>query len=199
MNNPEQYWINRGEDLLGNEAVEVVPQYPIYQRIVEIILEEKLPKVFEIGCNTGRLGLLLKASGYSGKYGGVDSNPHAIAIAQANGLDVSEGNLRWLDVRKGTQYGVVMKDVLEHLESPQLLTHALGITRQTCIISSFIPWTAEPTRIEQTAEGYYMNHYNLGEINALAVSVGWGIERVEYLQDREGRDNQIAIFRRLPK
>jgi SAM-dependent methyltransferase len=195
---PEQFWVDM-DGLYGDESIDLTPQRPVYEKLVETILRLSPTRVLDVGCNTGRLGNLLKAAGYAGAYKGVDSNPQAVAVAQERGLDVEEGNLRWWDIRKNTQHLVVMKDVLEHLETPSLLANVLNVGREWVIISSFIPWVKQGGRLEQTPDGYYMNVYDIDEIMDIADKAGWQIHMIEFVKDLDDRDNQITTFIRKPK
>ena len=82
-------------------------------------------KVLDVGAGEGVLGLYLREYEFKGRYLGIDKNPTMCKQMEKNGLRCEEGDLRWLDIRKNSWSVVVVKDVLEHLDNPTLLTQAI--------------------------------------------------------------------------
>ncbi len=206
---PEQYWIERGpEHIVGVEGpVQGVRtnQAPVYEKVAELIRDLGVRQVVEIGCNVGQQALFLKRSGFAGEFVGIDSNLNAVKVAQQNLADADnytfeEGNLRWLDIRGYSKECVISKDVIEHLESYDLLRNMLEIARKYVIIASFIPWfRREPSRIVKTGEGYYMNTYNLNEIKELAEECHFAVRDIYEVAAFDGTVNQVVVFERVKK
>ena len=204
---PENYWINRGADVVGMEGVtegENTNQAPVYRRLAQTIVLSNVNHVVDIGCNVGQLALFLRRQGYRGSYQGIDSNPHAIEVARKNlegveGYSFEEGNLRWLDIRSYSQMMVVTKDVIEHLEDDTLFSKLLDISRRYVLIASFLPWIDSESIIEQTADGYYMNHYNRARMLDLAAEHHFALAEMVTVASADGWQNQVVLFERQPK
>lgn len=207
MNNPEQYWIDRENDVIGVEGVEQgddTNQAPVYQRLAQTLIHLGVSHVLDVGCNVGQLAFFLRRLGFEGTYQGIDSNPFAIFKAQelfgpSDNYTFEEGNLRWLDMRAYSQMAVVSKDVLEHMEDPALFAKLLDVARRWVLIASFLPWTDGETIIEQHPDGYYMNRYNRVEMLKLAEAHHFGLVELVPVASKDGWQNQVALFERQPK
>lgn len=202
MEHPEQYWINRGNNVIGADGPaqgDQTNQAPVYQSIVNKLLEVGATKVLDIGCNVGQVGRFLNRAGFDGQYFGVDSNPYAIEVLTADGFEGEVGNLRDLKYRKNSWDCVVMKDVIEHLESPFLLSSVIPLAKRYFIIASFIPWIDEPAEIVHHPDGYYMNQYNVEEVVAIAVDCSFELVSREEVKALNGDVNQVAVFARVKK
>lgn len=207
VNYPEDFWIQR-DGVIGVEGPaegDNTRQAPVYQKLAAIAKELGIKQIVDMGCNVGQLRLFLERAGWDGKYLGVDSNAKALDVARDNlkhlsDVELAEGNLRWLDIRGYSKESVFSKDLLEHLESFDLLRNMLEITRRYVVIASYIPWVDGPTRIVKTQEGYYMNDYNRDEIYALAADCNFIVHSEYQVQSLVGSEiNQIVVFERVKK
>jgi 2-polyprenyl-3-methyl-5-hydroxy-6-metoxy-1,4-benzoquinol methylase len=196
---PEQYWIDR--DGLAGVNDGPTPQARVYEEIAKRVVELGATKVLDLGCNIGALFFYLVKAGYTAKYEGIDSNPKAVEFAKsyhpANaGFNV--GNLRDTKLRGKSQDVVVIKDVIEHLESAALLQDAFQIAKRYVIISTNIPFTNEVSdRIERTAAGYYLNAYTQGTVKAIALENEFWPKGMALISDDLNRENQVWVFERV--
>jgi SAM-dependent methyltransferase len=198
MNNPEQYWIDRGADLIGKEILtegENARQAPTYAAIAEEIILRGIKSVVDVGCNVAALLEFLERRGYTGTYLGIDSNPHAVANLWERGIQSREGNLRSLDLMDyGPVSCVVLKDVLEHLESPEPLGEAFKINAEYVIVSFFMPPKESAANIFRTVQGYYHNHYCEADILDIAERFGYEMNMRIDTQERTGDANRTYVF-----
>lgn len=204
---PEQYWINRGADVIGTDVLRdgaAARQAKTYEWIVRLIIEKNVMDVLDVGCNVAALAYYLDQAGYIGFYSGIDSNPHALRFGQQHVKRYDERyvvfdapqNLRSLPIESRWYEAVVVKDVIEHLEGPELLAEAFRVAAKYVIVATYIPWTNEPAEIVRHADGYYTNRYNLNDV--LALTRQWGFMANENIQVKEanGTGNQIVMFQR---
>lgn len=70
-------------------------------------------KLLDVGAGDGLITYLLRAEG-------IDNEPSAIAIADLIGVGVSHGNAYKLDYSDNSFDAVLMIDVLEHFETPEI-------------------------------------------------------------------------------
>lgn len=92
------------------------PYYPLYRKIVDLVRQERLCSVLEVGCGSGVLAEMLIASGVS--YQGFDFSPVAIQKAQQR---IPEGKFFVGDAADPAAYeapydGLVCCEVLEHID-----------------------------------------------------------------------------------
>jgi SAM-dependent methyltransferase len=198
MIQPEEYWILREDDVIGtdvlNEGSEA-RQAATYQAIVRWIIEHGITEVLDVGCNVAALAMYLRAAGYVGQYFGLDTNPFALRIARQR-ENVALGNLRLLDCQDEAYQSVVVKDVIEHLESPEPLTEAFRAAREFVIVGTYLPWTHEPASIVRHADGYYTNRYRMGDIVELANRCGYSLSDVRQVNEASGQPNQLTLWKR---
>lgn len=203
MTRPEDYWINLGENVIGLDVIggELgnARQAPVYMAVVNLIIERAITDVLDIGCNFAPLVNFLKSGGYTGDYFGVDSNPEAIRLAMSHLKDyhVTVSNLRQLHFGHRAWSCVVVKDVIEHLESADLLREAFRVSKRYAIISTYIPWHDEPTIIHQHEDGYYTNVYNRAEVVALAKDCEFVLIDEQTVAERNGMPNLVTLWERM--
>ena len=97
----------------------------IYDYLATFIKQLGINKILDVGAGEGTLGLYLREYEFDGHYFGIDKDPAMCAKMELQGLKCEEGDLKWLDIRKNTWSAVVVKDVLEHLDTPAVLTSAI--------------------------------------------------------------------------
>lgn len=199
-NQPEQYWISRGQDLIGAEILEekdYARQASTYNAIAAEILDRKIQNVLDIGCNVAALEMFLRMRGYIWGYYGVDSNPNAVEHCKARGLLVQEGNLKEHKSVIGQIECVVVKDVFEHLDSLNSAERAFQLSEKTVILSFFIPPNTEPEVIHQTEHGYYHNKYHEPDLILIAYNLGFKLrKRIDTFETGTETVNRTYVFTR---
>lgn len=196
---PEQYWIDRGEDVIGADVLRDgvnARQAATYQVIAEWIVGQGIREVFDVGCNVAALDLFLRETGYKGSYHGVDTNEYAVRRVNQLGVRAGVMSLRHLLYDDASWETVVVKDVIEHLEGPHLLAEAFRVATKYVIVATYIPWDLHGRWIERHLDGYFTNRYNVGEV--LALTESWGYELLETLDlvETNGSPNAIYVFER---
>jgi len=201
---PEAYWVARGEDVIGKDSLEEFRegrQGDTYQALVRLAKERAGGSVLDLGCNVAALGRLLYEANYDGRYTGVDSNPHGLAVARqalaAQGARVrlEEANIRQLPFADREFPLVVMKDVLEHMEDFRpLCAEAARVAGRTLLVANFIPWTEGDAIVHREPAGYYHNMYKRAEVYAFVRELGFEVERVVSALEKKGRANEIVMF-----
>jgi SAM-dependent methyltransferase len=209
MSKPEQYWIDRGKDVIGMDVLRDgnnARQAPTYRAIAQEVLAscdaDFEVSILDIGCNVGALEKFISWAAQNRRievqYVGIDSNPKAVEYCQAMGLDVSIGNLRELPV---AQFDcVVVKDVLEHLEDLELARGAFAIASKTVIISFFMPPIRDfvDESIKKTEQGYYHNKYNEGKLMLLILSCGFSlVKRIDTWETGAKEMNSTYVCERV--
>jgi len=121
----------------------------IYDVIVQQLRVNRCTRIFDVGCGTGILPLRLAQSGLCVTYKGLDRNPKAIEVLSKNGFDGQEGDLKWYDGMKFFWDTVVMKDVLEEMDSFVLMSEAILRARRVFLLA-----TTAPLHDSLTSEGY---------------------------------------------
>ncbi len=198
MTNPEQYWIDRGADLIGKEILEEgenARQAPTYAAIADEIISRDVVDVVDIGCNVAALLEFLKRRGYGGNYLGIDSNPFAVANLIERGIQAREGNLRSLNLSDFRSYScVVLKDVLEHLESLEPLGEAFRVADKVVIVSFFMPPRVASSSTFRTPQGYYHNLYMESDVLRVAKRFGFVLDKRIDTEEKDGAPNRIYVF-----
>ncbi len=199
---PEDYWIGLGENVIGLDVLKddiYARQYETYKAIAVLVVEKRAQTVLDIGCNYGVLKQYLYVANYLGAYVGLDSNPAAIELAQR--LYSSEAfhveNIRKLKTASSFWDCVIVKDVIEHLESIEPLREAFRVSSKYVIIATYLPWHDAPSVIQQHPDGYYTNTYNRTEVIALARECGFELEETVRTQETNGTPNEITVWRRI--
>lgn len=195
---PEDYWINRGEDVIGLDVLadgEHARQAATYETIARLIYGNQPLLVLDIGCNVAALKDFLEQQRFLGLYVGIDTNKHALKIAQRKAL-VEVGNLRKLRFSDRQFHSVVVKDVIEHLESPEPLREAFRVSNRYVIIATYLPWHDAPSQIAQHPDGYYTNIYNRQEIIALARECGFELIETIPTKETNGTANEVTVWER---
>lgn len=196
---PEHYWIKRGQDVIGLDVaddVEGTRQSMTYHTLATVIRSSGCDVVLDIGCNSAVLALYLDTVNYYGGYVGLDSNPYALALASVI-APVIQGNLRALPFPAQSFDAVVVKDVIEHLESFTLLAEAFRVARRLVILAVYLPFEDGPEVITRHADGYYTNVYSFYEVIAYALTQGFTLRAVEHTREANGTDNQITVWERI--
>lgn len=189
----EDYWKKLGT-VLGQDDPDTTPQRPVYEGIAKLVVSKEAKRVFDFGCNFGRLEYFLRKAGFTGSYKGYDANPRAVELGQSRGLDIEEGAIRWMNIHGWSLELTVMKDMLEHQKDLSAFQKVLGFTRRWCIVSSFLPWTAEPTQVVYDNAGYYMNIFNEAEVFEAAKEKRFRPEKQVEIIDFNGNRNIITVF-----
>lgn len=195
---PEEYWIGRGSDVIGTDVIadgRNARQAATYGRIAKHIQLRGLTDVLDIGCNICALYYFLGLMNWEGRYRGIDSNPYVVDRAFQN-AQVDIGNLRLLPYADKHFQAVVVKDVIEHLESYELLAEAFRVCKDTLYISTYIPWTREKQAIVKHADGYYTNRYSVDDVINFAAKYSFWISFSVYTLETNGTINQTNIFER---
>lgn len=204
---PEQYWISLGENVIGQDVLRdgvKARQGRTYQWIAALIMEKGIADVLDVGCNVAALAHFLHRAHFQGYYTGTDTNPHALKAAQAvERLDGDHYNVgRYPEDLRNLTFDdqwiecVVVKDVIEHLESYEPLAEAFRVAGKYVIVATYIPWSGQPAEIVRHPDGYYTNRYNQRDILALAERCGFTVLRDMVLAEANGTPNQIVMFRR---
>lgn len=205
---PEQYWIQRGADVIGLDAMRSdCRQADTYRAIADWLIRLGDGDVLDVGCNVAALAVFLRYAGWCGRYVGVDTNPHALKIAKRRetvppddkqlSSGVQRGNIRRLKFAARQFQAVVVKDVIEHLESAEPLREAFRVARESVVVATYLPWTDGPSVIERHADGYYTNRYNADDMAALAGDCGFGLVESLVVSETTGWPNQITFWRRI--
>lgn len=195
---PEDYWINLGENVIGLDVIadgEKARQAATYQTIAAFIMRIEVDNVLDVGANYGTLVKWLReftGPPFEGYYWGIDSNPFAVEI----GTNISQGNLRSLPYPDKDWSCVVVKDVIEHLESIEPLREAFRVSRRYVIVATYLPWHDAPSVIVQHPDGYYTNTYNRTEIVALAKDCGFGLVEDVWALESNGTPNEVTLWER---
>ncbi len=195
---PEDYWIARGEDVIGLDVLrdgEQARQAATYQAIAEAINDWAIFEVLDVGCNIGALyDWLFAFSKFD--YLGIDTNIHAIQIARKRGLYAGIGNLCYLPYSDRFFDCVVVKDVIEHLENIEPLREAFRVAAEYAILSTYLPWHDAPSRIVQHPDGYYTNTYNRQDVIDLARECGFELVETIATQETNGTPNEVTVWAR---
>jgi ubiquinone/menaquinone biosynthesis C-methylase UbiE len=204
---PEDYWINLGEEVVGNLSIEDMlecRQIDTYRAIGNAVMALSLHQVVDLGCNVGITGVILRESGYLGEYVGIDANPNALRIAARNlsrypGIStLMEGNLRNLNFPGLTFQCVIIKDVLEHHEHfKTILREALRVSDRYALVANFITWSEGETIIRREPEGYYHNLYSRKEAYSFIRGQGFEIINVISALEKDARPNEIVQLKRI--
>lgn len=193
----DTYWIKRGENVIGTDVLalqERARQAPTYAYIANWITTHDVKSVLDMGCNVAALGVFLNNFGWKGEYVGLDSNPHALAIADKHGFRTVLGNVRTYN--ELYPECIVMKDVLEHLEGIEPLRNVFGNAEKYAIVASYIPWLYGPEAITLHPDGYYTNRYNWRDIFALADECHFTLLSEQTVYETNGTPNLVTIWAR---
>ncbi|GEM_PF-3448343 len=203
---PEDYWHNLGENVVGNiskDEMLVSRQIDTYKVICRIIAGLPVHYVADLGCNVSIMGVLLRESGYTGEYIGIDANPHALTIAEKNlsryenPYKLFKGNLRKLNFPSNSFECTILKDVLEHMEDFRpVLGEALRVASMYAVVANFIPWTEGETIIRKEPTGYFHNLYARKEVYAFIREHGYDVVSVTSSLEKDARPNEIVLLRR---
>lgn len=198
MTRPEEYWIQRGEDVIGTDVLSAGPlarQAAAYQGITDWITRLGVTEVLDVGCNVAALATFLRSAGWQGAYFGMDTNPFALDLVGER-EDVELGDLRDLPVGNRMFQAVVVKDVIEHLESPAPLSEAFRAADQYVIVGTYLPWTDEPASIVRHADGYYTNRYRFTDIRDLAAGCDFFVDDIIWPNETNGQPNLLTLWKR---
>lgn len=193
--NPEQYWIGLGAEPIGLDVLadgEHARQADTYRTIARLVVESKCEAVLDVGANYGILEDWLRHAGFEDEYHGIDSNPHAVAKAHELGHPVDIGNIRFLSDTLWGFDAIVVKDVIEHLESYQPLQNIFRLAERFVILAVYLPFHDEPDSIQRHPDGYYINTYNRQGVIDLARDCGF--ELVETIATHEANGTANAIY-----
>lgn len=194
---PEDYWIARGEDVIGLDVLtdgESARQAATYQAIVDVVIRRQIKSVLDIGCNVTALKMFLDRYDFQGFYIGVDTNINA--LSRTGMLLAAEGDLRQLGFLNEMFQCSIVKDVIEHLESPEPLREAFRVASEYTIIATYLPWHDAPSEIVQHPDGYYTNTYNRQEIIDLARECGFELVETIATQETNGTPNEVTVWER---
>lgn len=202
---PEQYWIGRGSDVIADLTLDQLlssRQAVTYKTISEWVQKRNVTQILDLGCNTGAVGRVLYATGYSGQYHGVDSNLHAIERAKQNfaemhtNTSVEVANIRELPYADGSFECVTMKDVLEHMEDFRpCLASAARVASQCLILANFICWEQLPPLTVKEEGGFYHNRYNRRAVLDFLEARGWVVDGFRRFTLVTGEQNEVWAFK----
>jgi ubiquinone/menaquinone biosynthesis C-methylase UbiE len=208
---PEDYWIGRGENVIGRATLEQFQngrQVDTYRQIHEALAARTAHELADLGCNVAALGQLLYSWGFEGDYVGYDSNPHALDVARRELEAVGrpsklvEGNIRALPFADREFEFVVLKDVLEHMESFEpLLREAARVADRYLVVSTFLVWTDGSPIVRREQLGYFHNLYRREDVYAFAAELGFTVDEVRSAYEfvgEEPRPNEVVVFARAP-
>lgn len=201
IENPEDYWVQRGDSVIGVGSFEEVVdcrQVDTYRAIYDFVEGCGASEVLDLGCNVAVCGQLLRHWGYAGRYWGVDNNIHALRVARGRvSSSFANANIRRLPFASHSVPTVVMKDVLEHMEAFEpCLEEALRIARDHAIVANFIPWSDAPPKIHRERHGFYLNRYNSASVIEFMEAQGWTIDQQQSMQEKDGTPNEVFLLRR---
>jgi len=192
----DTYWTGRGTNVIGTDALELqtqARQASTYIAIAQQIIALGVSSVLDMGCNVAALGMFLKMLGYKAEYIGLDNNPHALDIANREGFRTIQGDVRV--IAKLTDC-VVMKDVLEHLDSIHPLNTVFRNTKRYAIVATYLPWHNDPQSILRHQDGYYTNLYNWQDIITLAKECGFRLLNQQTVSETNGTPNLVTLWQR---
>lgn len=195
---PEDYWIGLGENVIGLDVQTeqtAARQAPTYQNIAETIVGLGVNTVLDVGCNVAALYTFLLMQGYRGSYLGIDSNPHAVEVAQ-HYATARDGNLRALEYGDLTFECVVVKDVIEHLEGLDPLREAFRVAQKYVILAVYLPFTITEPIIVKKLEGYYTNAYLWADVRALAKACSFRWIKRTWPEEANGWQNEVVVWER---
>jgi ubiquinone/menaquinone biosynthesis C-methylase UbiE len=203
---PEEYWVNRGENVIGNQTKEQMlanRQIDTYKVICGLIFELSPQKVVDCGCNVGILGVLLRDQGFNKEYVGIDFNPNALKVAEKNMASYGgssifyQANLRHMDFQDQAFELVVLKDILEHMEDFRpVLSDVLRVSNKYAIISNFIPWAEGSSVIRKEPAGFFHNFYSRREVYQLIQDAGFDVLSVTSTLEQDARPNEVVLLQR---
>lgn len=197
MPRPEDYWISLGENVIGQDVLaegEQARQAATYRTIAELVVELKVRHLVDVGCNYGVLQWWLKQAGYKGIYSGLDTNEYAIELGTALGFtNLHHGDFR---TEQGHCDCIVMKDVIEHLESMEPLREIFKAVERYFILALYLPLTYAPTEIIRHPDGYYTNTYNRQEMRQLANECWFHTLKDIQVKESNGMLNEIIVWER---
>lgn len=194
--NPEQYWINLGQEPIGLDVLadgEHARQADTYRTIARLVVESQCPAVLDVGANYGVLEDWLRRAGFAGEYYGIDSNPYAVAKANQLGHKVEVGNIR--DALPVTEC-VIVKDVIEHLENYHPLRNVFNAATRFVIVAVYLPFHEKPDSIQRSPDGYYTNTYNGYDVGELARTCGFEFIETFFTRETNGTPNTIYMWGR---
>lgn len=201
MKPPEHWWTTLPE-VIGQDVLKLgqsARQAATYNAVVEAILQARPQKLLDVGANFGILNmwLTIKAgtSLWGGTYTGVDSNPQAVALANRLGNPVIEGNVRSLPFDDRAFDCVVMKDVIEHLESADLLSEVFRVARKRVLIAVYLPWSDDPT-MTTIIDGFYRTVYNKDAMLRLIEGYGFRMASEQSIAEKDGTMNALYFWER---
>lgn len=197
--NPEQYWIDLGSEPIGLDVLadgEHARQADTYRTIAQLITESNCYNVLDVGANYGILQDWLERAGFKGYYHGIDSNPYAVGKANQLGHKVEVGNIRALSYTVHIYDLIVVKDVIEHLESYKPLRNVFHSAGRIVILAVYLPFHDEPDNIQRNTDGYYTNTYNRQGVIDLARECGFGLIEVIETHEANGTANAIYVWGR---
>lgn len=194
---PEQYWIARGRDVIGTDVLREgigARQAETYQAISRWIVERDVTQVLDVGCNVAALYMFLMMADYQGSYTGIDTNPNVQNMACT---PVEAGDLRCLEYGDQDFQCVVVKDVIEHLESYEPLSEAFRVAREYVIVATYLPFALDRSLIQQHKDGYYINRYSRRDIGSVANRCGFNVLDMRTTAERDGASNEVWWWKRL--
>lgn len=133
----------------------------------------------DLGCGPGALVMRLAAAGYDAV--GVDASAEAIGLARERGVRVLPGSLpREVPLEPGSCDGVILSDVLEHLDDDRgAVRAAAGLLRPGGVLICTVP--AHPVLWTRRDEmHHHRRRYTFGAFGALFEGVGLERELVSY-------------------
>lgn len=196
--NPEQYWRNRGPDVIGLDVLSedsAARQAATYQAIAHWVMKTRAANVLDVGCNVAALALYLRQQGYAGSYLGVDSNAYALYMVKRE--QATLGNLRALPFKDKQFDAVVVKDVIEHLEDYTPLREAFRVASHSAIVATYLPWSTEAAVIERHPDLYFINRYRESDIGELAADCGFRLVETQIIHESNGWPNQVVRWERV--
>jgi ubiquinone/menaquinone biosynthesis C-methylase UbiE len=196
---PEEYWVAYGENVVGTDVLRdgsQARQAATYQAIVDWIIARGIEDVLDVGCNVAALAMFLRLSGYSGAYAGIDANPYALYIAEHSGEAVQIGNIRNLEYPDRSFQCVVVKDIIEHLESYDALVEPFRVARQYVVVGTYLPWTDGEPEITRHSDGYFANRYRSQDVIDLAAQCNFSLIQTLAVSEATGWPNQVTFWER---
>lgn len=196
---PETFWIHLRENVIGVDVLREgteARQAATYRAIAQWLLQHSVIDILDIGCNVAALARFLAGMDYAGRYFGIDSNPYAVALARQHAYAM-EGNLRQVGFQDRWFEAVVVKDVIEHLETIDPLREAFRVAARYVILAVYLPFIDTPSQIKQHEDGYYINTYNRQDVITLAGECGFILAQTVYTQESDGTPNAVYVWERI--
>ncbi len=160
------------EDLHRGSRREIKQRQGVYLDHFRPAISEKTPLV-DLGCGRGEFLELCAEAGLPAR--GVDINPQMVAFCQEQGLAAQEGDARGFlrDQPDGSLGGILMAQVIEHLENDELLEVVSLAAAKLAPGGVFMAETINPACLSTFAGAFYLDLSHQKPIHPEAAKFLW--------------------------